>query len=296
MPQNKPQNKEHNKSLKINKSTNQSNQKKNYKYKYFVPRWYEEPEDFCEKSNSKNQTSGVKPKCLMTKKSLCKSISQNFIVRNNIIAAILTAIPRVSINKNGEKIYEGGISFQKFLNLEKCSVCVPTNYNSLKKETNLGKIIKELLKKSKFTDSTTCSKEPDAVFITLEKDEKEMLLKRANEFDKELSSANNNESKVIHPKWKSNKLYLEFIAKLKNKYFESLNFLIAILEELKNNPFVSNSVLNLTALKTKNVIDDMYNYVNYYYVYATLLLIKSDYSTEEKPNNIAELKKIENAL
>ena len=40
----------------------------------------------------------------------------------------------------------------------------------------------------------------------------------------------------------------------------------------------------------------MYNYVNYYYVYATLLLIKSDYSLVEGPDNVKEISKIANAL
>ena len=285
---------------KRNQSSKQEflqNQDKNkkFKQKYYVPRSYDEPEDLCEKSNSKNQSSGIKQKCLMTKKSLCRSIAQNFIVRNNIIAAILTTIPRISKNKNGQKIYEGGICFQKFLNLEKCSVCVPTNFSQLKKETDLGKVILEILKKSKFIDKKSCNKENDAIFLQLDKDQKEILLKHADEYDSELKDAKNDEQKVIHPNWKSNKLYLEFMSKLKNKYFESLNFLISILEELKNQPFVSNSTLNTVALKTKNVIDNMYNYVNYYYIYATLLLIKSDYNTMNT-SNVNQIPKIENAL
>jgi len=89
-------------------------------------------------------------------------------------------------------------------------------------------------------------------------------------------------------------MYLEFMTKLKNKYFESLNFLILILEELKKKPFISNSMLNQISMNTKNVIDDMYNYINYYYIYSSLLLIKSDYTktTDPNQNQLNKIKKI----
>ena len=77
--------------------------------------------------------------------------------------------------------------------------------------------------------------------------------------------------------------------------YESLNYLIAILEKLKENPFVSNITLNSISIETKNIIDNLYNYVNFYYIYASLLLVKSEYTLQ--PNHgINQIEKIKNTL
>ena len=245
------------------------------KSKYYTPKWYKEPEDLCTDSNNRSK------KCLMTKKKLCMAISHNFIVRNNIIAAILTTIPRIS-KKNGKNIYDGGLCFQKFLNLEKCSICIPDNPSSLKINNNLSEVIMSLLDKSRYIDKTSCQVKGKGIFLQLTDEEKKTLMERAYGSEEDFK---------LNPSWKGNKLYLEFMTKLKNKYFESLNFLILILEELKSKPFVSNSMLNQISMKTKNVIDDMYNYVNYYYIYSSLLLIKSDYLKKSDPDQL-QLNKI----
>ena len=260
------------------KQSNQSKPNQKQRLKYFVPRSYKEPEDLCEDSNNRGK------KCLMTKKSLCRAIGQNFVVRNNIIAAILTAIPRV-VKKNGETEYIGGICFQKFLNLEKAVVCVPLNFKELTKSENLSNVILALLDKSRYIDEKSCAQN-NGYFLRLDKDEKETLLSRSSATE---------ENFKINPSWRANKQYMEFITKLKNKYFESLNFLITILEELKNNPFISNSTLNQVSIKTKNIIDDMYNWSNYYYIYATLSLMKSDYLVQANPG-LNQLNKINRAL
>ena len=83
--------------------------------------------------------------------------------------------------------------------------------------------------------------------------------------------------------------------KLKIKYFESLNYLIVILEKLKESPFVSSSILNKLGMETKNIIDNLYNYVNFYYIYASLLLIKSEYTLQSDPSEL-QIQKIENAM
>ena len=272
--QNQPKYEQKQNHHKHEQKQNQPNQKQ--RLKYSVPRSYKEPEDLCEDSNNRGK------KCLMTKKSLCKAIGQNFVVRNNIIAAILTAIPRV-VKKNGVTEYVGGICFQKFLNLEKAVICVPLNFKELTKSENLSNVILALLDKSRYIDEKSCAQN-NGYFLRLDKEEKETLLTR---------SAASEENFKINPSWRANKQYMEFITKLKNKYFESLNFLITILEELKNNPFISNSTLNQVSIKTKNVIDDMYNWTNYYYIYATLSLMKSDYLVQATPG-LNQLNKINN--
>ena len=35
--------------------------------------------------------------------------------------------------KNGTIFYEGGLCFEQFLSLEKCMVCLPSNYRELSK-------------------------------------------------------------------------------------------------------------------------------------------------------------------
>ena len=239
--------------------------KNNKKSKYYVPQWYKEPIDFC----SQNNKSGS---CVLTKSQLCKSITQNLVIRNNIIAAILTTIPQKTIDKKGNVSYEGGICFQKFLNLEKGFVCLPFNYRELSTKS-ISEAIPELMKKSNFLDQESCIKN-NGFYLKLTTDEKETLKKRAMSTEEEFKA---------HPHYKANKSYLEFIIKLKNKYFESLNALIMILEELKEHAFVSNETLNTISLKTKNIIDEMYNYTNKYYVYALFALIQSDYIEKKDP-------------
>jgi hypothetical protein len=111
--------------------------------KYTVPKKYTEPIQFC------NNTE----KCQLTKKEICEAITQNFIVRNNIIAAILTTIPFK--NENGE--YEGGICYKKFLNLGSCRVCVPYDYRSLK-DKDINDIIRQILEKADDLDENECRK------------------------------------------------------------------------------------------------------------------------------------------
>ena len=264
-----------------NKNKNKNNEpKQKMRPKYSVPRSFQEPESFCEKS--------AEGKCLMTKKSICKSIAQNFIIRDNIIAAILTTIPKIKV-KDGKTIYEGGIAFQKFLNLQKCEVCVPLNYKELAKKEDLSEIVTSLLSKSKHLDQSSCAKN-NGYFIKLVEEEQRIFV------EVERKVKNNKGVLEGNPRWESNQLYMKAMNDLKVKYFESLNFLIAILEKLKNEPFVSNTVLNQIAMETKNIIDNLYNYTNFYYIYGTILLIQSEYKLQGNPalNQITKIKNVIN--
>lgn len=195
-------------------------------------------------------------KCQLTKKELCIAITQNFIVRNNIIAAILTTLPYK--NKNG--VYEGGICYQKFLNLTHCKVCVPYDYRNLKNK-DINEIIKQILEKSDSLDENTC-RNNKGFFLKLTPKEKEILTKKA------LSPS--------QTKIKYNLFFIQFTEKLKNTYFNNLNSLILILEKMKNIPIINNKTLNLLGEETKNIIDNMYNLCHYYYIYAIISLINAD--------------------
>ena len=60
------------------------------------------------------------------------------------------------------------------------------------------------------------------------------------------------------------------VKRLKNKYFNVLNDLIEVLQYIKEHPFMSNEALNKLSLKAKNLIDDLYNSINYYYIFAIM--------------------------
>jgi len=280
--QKKKNNKNINESIKknINKNINKNidkNIQNRKKQSYYVPHGYKEPRSYCKESNGK---------CILTKRELCLSITQNLIVRNNIIAAILTTIPEKTIDSNGSVLYSGGICFQKFLNLERGYVCLPLNYKELAKRP-IHEVIPELLKTSSFMDQKSCY-DNNGYYLKLTNDEKDVLKKRAVSSEEELT---------MKPQYRANKAYIDFIVKLKNKYFESLNALILILEKIKEKPFISNDNLNSLALESKNIIDNMYNYVNKYYLYAIFSLIQSDYSTkadikEKQVNQIVSLSKL----
>ena len=47
---------------------------------------------------------------------------------------------------------------------------------------------------------------------------------------------------------------------------------------------MSNEALNKLSLKTKNLIEDLYNSINYYYIFAIMYLIQGQYKKIASPN------------
>jgi hypothetical protein len=244
------------KSVVINEVVNKSvlankNENKNIKkpldedvskfLKYYVPKYYTEPSNVCSGQES----------CKLTKKEICQAISENFIVRGNIIAAILTTIP---IQKS-DGTYEGGILYQKFQNLAKCNVCVPENYKDLLK-SELRDIIPEIVKYSEHLNRADC-RNNNGNFLSLSALEQYALKERIGND-------------------KFNALYIKYSLKLKDTYFNNLNLLLEILEKLRVEPIINNATLNAIAEQTKRIIDTMYNLCHYFYVFAIIALINSD--------------------
>jgi hypothetical protein len=238
-----------NKSVLANKNENK-NENKNKKpldedvskfLKYYVPKYYTEPSNVCSGQES----------CKLTKKEICQAISENFIVRGNIIAAILTTIP---IQKS-DGTYEGGILYQKFQNLAKCNVCVPENYKDLLK-SELRDIIPEIVKYSEHLNRADC-RNNNGNFLSLSALEQYALKERMGND-------------------KFNALYIKYSLKLKDTYFNNLNLLLEILEKLRVEPIINNATLNAIAEQTKRIIDTMYNLCHYFYVFAIIALINSD--------------------
>ena len=220
------------------------------KYKYGVPA------TFCK----------INEKCELNKSQLCQAISENFIVRNNIIAAILTVIPF----KNEDGIYEGGICYQKFLNIDKCQICVPYDYKNLKNKS-IDSVIKDILNKSYNLTENKC-KNKNGYFLKLTDTEIENLIEKSKKITRD--------DLLMNPKIKYNVFFLELREKLKKTYFENLNSLIKILEKIEETPLINNKTLNLLSDETKKIIDKMYNLCHYYYIYAIIALINSDIKTD----------------
>ncbi|NBU53325.1 MAG: hypothetical protein EBS33_02990, partial [Alphaproteobacteria bacterium] len=202
----------------------------------------------------------------LTKKQFCQAISENFIVRNNIIAAILTTIPYKDSNGN----YIGGICYQKFLNLNDCKVCVPYGYNDLKNK-KLKDIIGKIIEKADYLTLDECKKN-NGYFLELTNNQKETFKKIVEGITAEKIQYN--------PSIQYNLYYVQLTNKLKNNYFHLLNSLITILEKIEQTPVINNKTLNAISYETKNIIDKLYNLCHYYYVYAIISLINSELSIE----------------
>ena len=189
------------------------------------------------------------------------------IVKNNIIAAILTAIPEKKVMANGSIQYTGGICYEKFINLNECKVCVPFNYTSLIGK-DISEVIGSIIKKSSYLTEAECL-ENKGYFFKLNDNERKTFGSKIYYDETE---------KKIHPKSKYNEFYVDCIEKLKTSYFNSLNNLILILEKMNTNSYIDNETLNMIALKTKEILDNMYTLCNYYYIYAIIALINGDFS------------------
>ena len=178
----------------------------------------------------------------------------------------MTTIPY----KNKENIYEGGLCYQKFLNLINCKICVPYDYPNLKNK-DINEVIKQILEKADNLDEEKCIANK-GFFLKLTDKEKIILIKKARELSGDINDVN---SKI-----KYNIFFEEFTQKLKNTYFNNLNNLITILEKIQKMPLINNKTLNIISNDTKNIIDNMYNLCHYYYVYGIISLINSDITEE----------------
>ena len=248
--------------LKVNESIS-NKLEVNKSIRYIVPNSYQKPKSYCKNTE----------KCLLSKKELCQAITENFIVRNNIIAAILTTIPFK--NNNGE--YEGGVCFQMFMNLNSCKVCVPEDYKDLHKK-DIKDILNGILDKSGYLTKKEC-KEKNGHYLELSNEEKQILGSKIKELHIDNSINDIKKEKLDELlDINYNISYVKFTKKIKKVYFEKINLLLIILEKIKDLPIINNTTLNLISEETKKVIDDMYNICYYYYIYGIISLLKVDLS------------------
>ena len=214
---------------------------------------------------------------MLTKKELCQSISNNFIVRNNIIAAILTTIPY----KNKNNLYEGGICYQKFINLDLCKVCVPYEFRELRNK-DLKIVLKKILEKADYLTESQC-RQNYGYFLKLSDKEKKSLINNIKK------GSSIEELQKINPRIKHNIAFLELTQKLKKNYFDNINVLINILEKISNSILINNATLNIIGNETKKCIDNMYNLCHYYYIYAIIALINSDLKEDDEEEKELEI-------
>ena len=202
-----------------------------------------------EETNNENQNDNL------TKKRICKKITEHYIVRINIIAAIISALPYKS--KSG-KIE--GFCYNRYKTLSEGKFCLPPGgldeLDNLKKD-ELMKVVKDFIN---ITDETECKKRGGyfKILNDLEKDSLET-------------------SDYLY-----NQKYREYYKKLKNSYLNDLNLLLEILNELQTNTKLNNNTITLLSKKTKDVLTGLYNNCQTNYINSYICLLKANYDKQKK--------------
>ncbi len=202
---------------------------------------YKTPSKFC----------SSREKCALTKSELCKAITEHFIIRGNIIASILSTLPYKT--ENG---FEGGYCYQRFLNLDKCQICLPHNYNELMSMDPKTRIQTMMLFINYMTEKECV--ENNGLFRKLTLGEKKSLVQHARNGDE------------------FNILYTDYTQNVRQKYVEHLNILLDILNALSSMEGINNEELNALSLKTKETIDSMVHLCQFYYLYAIIALLNAN--------------------
>jgi hypothetical protein len=224
----------------------------------FSARGYNKPTNLCSGGNGANGSG-----CKMTKSQLCRAITDHFMVRGNIIAAILSTLPR----KSG-KGFEGGFCYQRFLNLDKCQVCLPHNYDELMTMDPKTRIQTMMLFINYMTEKE-CNA-ANGLFRKLTLPEKKSLIENARRGER------------------FNRLYSEYTQNVRHKYMEHLNQLLEILNLLSTMEEINNEQLNQLAMKTKETIDSMYHLCQFYYLYAIIALLNANIKPAENEKSKAQ--------
>ena len=204
-----------------------------------------------EESNNENNNKDEN----LTKKRICKKITEHYIVRINIIAAIISALPYKS--KSGQI---EGFCYNRYKTLSEGKFCLPPGgldeLDNLKKD-ELMKVVKDFIN---ITDETECKKRGGyfKILNDLEKDSLET-------------------SDYLY-----NQKYREYYKKLKNSYLNDLNLLLEILNELQTNTKLNNNTITLLSKKTKDVLTGLYNNCQTNYINSYICLLKANYDKQKK--------------
>jgi hypothetical protein len=184
-------------------------------------------------------------------------------VRGNIIAAILSTLPRKTA-----KGFEGGFCYQRFLNLDKCHICLPHNYDELMTMDAKTRIETMMLFINYMTEKE-CN-EKNGLFRKLTLSEKKSLIDNAKRGER------------------FNRLYSEYTQNVRHIYMEHLGQLLDILNLLSTMEGINNEQLNQLAIKTKETIDSMYHLCQFYYLYAVIALLNANIKPAENDKSRAQ--------
>jgi hypothetical protein len=187
--------------------------------------------------------------CKLTKMEMCVKIVMNLMTRNNIILAILSAIPIP--NKNGD--YEGSFTFERLTSLKKGKFCAPPPLSEIHNEEEYVRIHK-IMKFLNMMNDKTCRKSGGIIYELKEKQMSDMLADEA-----------------------FGKKYFEYGNKINAIYQESIRTLLTILEKLESNFTISTEELNQISMLVKNTLDELYIKTQLNFLLAVLVVLDFDF-------------------
>lgn len=191
--------------------------------------------------------------CKMNKKQLCEAISNHYMIRANIIAAILTMVPH---KDDKSQDYEGSFCFDRLRALNQGSFCLPPNLGKISRmpiDQQATELQKYIGKSKKQCDAAK------GVYKLLTPKERTVLLTNNDEY---------------------NKIYIAYTDQLQERYREYLVKLLEVLEILAGETQVNNKELERVANDTKELIDNMYKMCQFNYLMAMLAFVKLDLSRD----------------
>jgi len=208
-------------------------------------------------------------KCKLTKMEMCEKIVYHFIVRNNLIAAILSTVPFPS--KDGE--YKGSFTFERLKSLQKGVFCLPPyediKYKNEKFENDELKLayenkrISKILQYINILDHKQCVANGGRLLV-LKKEQIEELARNDN----------------------LGRKYVDFVIKINNFYQNALIVLYDVLENLQNNVKISTKGLNIISEKTKEIIDELYLKTQFNYLLAVMVILEFKFEDNSQEENI----------
>lgn len=187
--------------------------------------------------------------CKLTKIEMCVKIVFNLMTRNNIILAILSAIPVP--NKNGD--YEGSFTFERLTSLKKGKFCAPPPLSDIQSEEDYVRIHK-IMRFLNMMDDETCRKSGGIIYELKEKQMTDMLADET-----------------------FGKKYFEYGNKINSMYQESIRVLLTILEKLESNFTISTNELNEISALVKNTLDELYIKTQLNFLLAVLVVLDFDF-------------------
>lgn len=207
--------------------------------------------------------------CQLTKMEMCEKIIYHFIVRNNLIAAILSTVPFPA--KDGE--YKGSFVFERLKSLERGSFCLPP-YTEIK------------FNDEKFPD--------EASKLAYENQRIGKILSYINNMDEKQCLANGGRVLILSKEqlqelYRHDALgrkYFDFAIKINNFYQNALIALYDILDNLQRNVKINTQNLNEISEQTKKIIDELYLKTQFNYLLAVLIILEFKFEKNTAENEI----------